>query len=649
MVHRFDVLLAFSAFLVSLTVYILTLCPTVYVGDSAELSAAAYTLGIAHNPGYPLYVLLGHLFTWIPVGEVAFRTNLFSALVSSLTVLFLYLSVRYLLKNSVVAFATSLIFAFTLTFWSRSTITEVYTFYVFFLSVLFYLLFRWDYQRDVRYLLLGAFLFGLGLGNHMLLVFLSPSLLLYFFLKDRSVLLNWRFLLAASLLVLLGFSVYVFLPIRSSQEPFLNWGNPTTLENLLKHFTGQPPEGFFIREGPLILSKLKWFVTQLLAKEFWYLGAVGMIGIYSLRRQKAELTLIITLFISIVTFTVLRRISYVGDFDAYFLGAHFAWVFLMGAGLDFVWRILSHTSFWTGAKAKVLGTAVSLTVPLVLFIVNFHPNDRSENYVARDYADNLVRSLEPGALVFVEGDEDMFLFWYLQLVDKKANDVHVISQYDLGQPWAREKLFSETLRITDPRVNDLENLVGYIIAAEVTKKPVFIAHEVKYSTIREKYSIVPRGFMMKISNKDSGLSYRPIEFVRRLSEADLVLDERSTIISNSYPNQRLLSAAFLQNVGRPEAAVTELKLLLDDPLVKSSVRRNAQFMLAQYLGHNKNYLDALSILDSIEPYFNSSSPFYEFRGDVLISLSDSAGARNDWQRGLQLDPLNRRLRSRMNR
>ena len=84
-------------FLISLGFYLLTLCPTVYVGDSGEFTTAAYTLGITHPPGYPLYVLFGKIFTLIiPFGNIAYRVNLMSAFFGALSCVIVYLIVNWI-------------------------------------------------------------------------------------------------------------------------------------------------------------------------------------------------------------------------------------------------------------------------------------------------------------------------------------------------------------------------------------------------------------------------------------------------------------------------------------------------------------------------------------------------------------------------
>jgi hypothetical protein len=88
---------AAAVFLLTLCVYLAGACPTIYVGDSGELVAAVATLGIPHPSGYPLYVLLGKLFTLaVPLGSVAYRMSLFSAVCAAAACALLHLLCRRL-------------------------------------------------------------------------------------------------------------------------------------------------------------------------------------------------------------------------------------------------------------------------------------------------------------------------------------------------------------------------------------------------------------------------------------------------------------------------------------------------------------------------------------------------------------------------
>src|SRR3990167_7978470 len=87
------------SFFVPLIFYILTLSPTVNFGDTGELITASATLGIPHPPGSPIWVLLSHLFTYIPLGSIAYRVNLSSAFFVASSSLILYLLSEIILKH----------------------------------------------------------------------------------------------------------------------------------------------------------------------------------------------------------------------------------------------------------------------------------------------------------------------------------------------------------------------------------------------------------------------------------------------------------------------------------------------------------------------------------------------------------------------
>ncbi len=174
-------------------VYFLTLAPTVSFIDSGELAVVCQTLGIAHPTGYPLYTLLGGVFTLIPLKSIIFRLNLFSLISICLTNLFLFLILLQL--SRLVAAPTeknlriwgsligALVFSFTPTLWSQATTNEVYSLNILFQALIVYLSLLW-YNRvragrakeSDKLLFLLVFLFGLSFGNHMTVLHLFPGL-----------------------------------------------------------------------------------------------------------------------------------------------------------------------------------------------------------------------------------------------------------------------------------------------------------------------------------------------------------------------------------------------------------------------------------------------------------------------------------------
>src|SRR2546423_3669438 len=104
---RVRLICAAFVFVAAMTLYISTLAPTVTLVDSGELMLAAHTLGVAHPPGFPLYVLLAHFFTWLPIGSVAARVNFASAVFAALAAAMLTLAfAEMLLSLNVLPFAS---------------------------------------------------------------------------------------------------------------------------------------------------------------------------------------------------------------------------------------------------------------------------------------------------------------------------------------------------------------------------------------------------------------------------------------------------------------------------------------------------------------------------------------------------------------
>jgi hypothetical protein len=207
---------ATGVFGVCLAVYVLTLAPGVLGGDSGELQYIPYILGVAHPTGYPLYTLLGWLWTHgVMVGDVAYRMNLLSAVLGASTVAVLYLIVRHLTSRHAPALLAAALFAFSPTFRMQAIVAEVYTLNTAFVVLVIYLLLRWEAARpSARDLLLAAFVYGLSLTHHRVIIILLPALALFVWLTDRGVLTNARLLLKIAALGFLPLLLYLYAPLR---------------------------------------------------------------------------------------------------------------------------------------------------------------------------------------------------------------------------------------------------------------------------------------------------------------------------------------------------------------------------------------------------------------------------------------------------
>ncbi len=188
--------------LFSLVVYLLTVAPTVTFWDAGEFMAAAYSLGIPHAPGTPLFVLLGRVLCLLPLGlSTAFKMNLLSVLSGAVAAGLLYLITAHLLERStdegplkglVVhggAFSAGTIFAGLRTVWLNTTEFEVYglaTATVLLVGwLMFYMSASDDFQRNRRTLLLVVYIISLSIANHLIVMLAAPGVAIFTVLHDR--------------------------------------------------------------------------------------------------------------------------------------------------------------------------------------------------------------------------------------------------------------------------------------------------------------------------------------------------------------------------------------------------------------------------------------------------------------------------------
>ena len=241
---RLDLSLAVFVFLISLIVYLKTMAPSVPFWDCGEFIACSYILGVPHPPGTPLFVLLGRLFTFLPLfGSVARKVNFISCLSSAGAVGFAYLLISGLVKlwwsdlkrgwsqviPAVGGIVGSLFMAFSDTFWFNATEAEVYGVAMFLMLFLTWLGLRWyqNWERPEsdRLLLLMVYLLFMGIGFHMTVFLAAPALLLLVMLVDRGKATDFRFWLAIVPLIFVAYS--------ESIKPFLVLSSLALLFSLL--------------------------------------------------------------------------------------------------------------------------------------------------------------------------------------------------------------------------------------------------------------------------------------------------------------------------------------------------------------------------------------------------------------------------------
>jgi hypothetical protein len=243
--YRPSYLAATIASLVVFVLYLLTLAPSTAMWDTSEYITAAYTLGLPHPPGNPLFVLIGRVFAILPIAPtVAQRINVLAAVCSAVSagmwfliterVLVSWFSARW--QRIVGGSLAALIGATAFTVWNQSVVNEkVYTVSLLGIAIISWLMVRWcdapDGRKADRILVLVAYLCGLGYANHMAGMLAAPAVGLAVLIVRWQTILRWRLLLACAAALLLGITPFAIQPIRAAHFPALNEGEPTACRN----------------------------------------------------------------------------------------------------------------------------------------------------------------------------------------------------------------------------------------------------------------------------------------------------------------------------------------------------------------------------------------------------------------------------------
>jgi Protein of unknown function (DUF2723) len=424
--------------------YVGTLAPTVLAYgapdtfDSPMLQTEVSVLGVGHPTGYPTYMMLTHLFTYLPFGDPAYRVNLASAVYGVAAVLVVYLAGLRLGGRAVAAAAGALGFGLSGTFWSQATIAEVYTLEALLVALVIFVLLLWREGREDRYLLLSAFLVGLSLTHHLTSVLLVPAAPAFVFLTERRIFSRTVLMLKGLGLFLLGLLPLLYLPVRAMMQAPLNEADPSTPWRFLLLVTGgsflaeSSEKGRHCNPSSLALAdpstKLQLLGDHLLAQFPLSLMAVGTLAaLYILFTDRASAVLLGTLFLGCVgQATVYLRLG-IEDFYVFLIPAFLVFGLCISAGLGALLRwaeSLAIGPVGRGALLVVL-SALMLTLPFPGVREAYARHDRSADYAGSRIIETVAGNVEKGATVLHHRSP----LWYMVLVEERRRDLTLIDPF----------------------------------------------------------------------------------------------------------------------------------------------------------------------------------------------------------------------------
>ncbi len=476
-----------------LAVYSITVSPTVNFIDSGELITALHEPGIAHPPGYPLYTLMGYVVSHVPLGEVAWRVNMFSAFWGAAATGALYLLVvaigaytawlnvpkaspapsrrkasraltpapapvqqsqrqTFSLTFIVAGVAAAALLGASSTFWNRTTQAKMYTLHYSFVLVIFLLalLVRWAYERGdttaaSRYSVALAAIVGFSLTNHLMTVLLLPGIALLVLVRKGwqgrldIFLIRWKFMLPAFLLPLL---LYLYLPIRSSQGPVMNWGSPDNWPDLWRHITAWQFRAYVQNDVGGAMQRIWGYITG----QWNFLTAFVLLlalaaGAMLARTNLALFLATLTTAVATILFALVYGIS---EIEPYLVPLYIMLAIWLGTAPISVDSIFAapggapKTMPNSSGQAQALGLGVAgilVVVAAVSGLLQFPGENHNNDHLAELFVGNTFNNLEKDSIIITDHWDFQSPSYYMQMIRQLRPDIAIVDKSSLRYPW----------------------------------------------------------------------------------------------------------------------------------------------------------------------------------------------------------------------
>lgn len=391
-----------AASVIAAVVYVRTLLPGVSFGDWGEMAMIPAQFGIAHPTGYPLYVLLGKLFSLIPIETVAYRASLLSAVAAAAAVGMVVLILRRLEVRPVIAAAAALCLAFTGTLWMEATFSEMNGLHLLLVALLLHRALVWRAERRDRDIVLGALLAGLCVSNHGLAITVVPIVTLFVLVEARREMATRPLVLVrAAGAFVLGLLPYAIIPLRAMAGPPEVYGRYATLDGFLAHVSGAQFRGdmHFLSVDSLAAAwaAMPHVIGHLLAASNALFVGVGVVGVLLLLARDRWFG---SLLIMLAVVNVYFYANYLGNLSHYLLTT---WLILgvgVGVAAELVVRALARR---IGPDARFIQYGL-IALPLVLLAGNWATHDQSANRDGERFAAEVFAALPQDALLVTYWD-----------------------------------------------------------------------------------------------------------------------------------------------------------------------------------------------------------------------------------------------------
>jgi len=644
------IILPVAIFGTTFGLYIKTMATSVFWGDSAAFAVSNFMLGIPHSPSFPLYTLLGRLFGLIPGLEPAFSANLMSAFFAALSVMLFFLLVRrfvevpafqmgdyrkvmqdrkLLLRRPdlkrddqlfdveeasqapatvlLPAVLVTLVYAISLPIWLSAVRAEVYSLHLFLSFGAMVLCFNGTDVKESKSFFLGIWLYALSFANHPLLALAFAPAFLYLMIRQiKTVGFKWGAGLVFVLLFIASFSVYMYLPVRASLEPAINWGRPDTLGSFwaaitrsadlsnLAEITVAPDYLMRLRKiGNFGADQIGWPLIVLTLAGFW--------GLYKISKRFFP-------FIVLAMLANFAVVLWAADFSIknYDMVSYLAPLF----GLVL---LVSVTGVLYIMRRKILANHAALYMTAFLGVFIYFSAE--DNYVRADMSEidgpNLIcqeiaKTIPDGSMLIVAEDDLLLPFWYHAYADSVASGIKVIAAGAMINPNYRRQLTVNypglvyPPEFTNKEVGDAAKLTEALCRLNCRTNEIYLQVGVPGIAFTK---MLPRGIVFKYMDQGNISGVPKDLYKRHLYLANLMLPENSSEPKTiDFLGRWMFNAGvYCDRMGNGEHAwqLFNAALTIDCDNVDMRVR------LAAALGRAGRYREALKFVSEaleIDPY-----------------------------------------------
>ncbi|MFC1498664.1 protein O-mannosyl-transferase family, partial [Verrucomicrobiota bacterium] len=335
-----------------------------------------------------------------------------------------------------------------------------------------YLFHRWQdakHETRNRLLIWIAFLFGLGAGNYLALLYYIPVIAIGVLWKRRSVIKDYKLIIISAAALFLGFCVHIYLPLRSLADPALDWGNPETLTGFIKVMNRE-------RWGALIFSNLTLDFVLVWLDTFDFLRQLGpaalalaLAGLFFAGRRNALLAFvliacfyvygIIMMLMQATTPALHQDLVYVSTYgmQEFHIPLYLIVTLFSGFGFHGVIQILNARKFFRADSGAVRITVTSLLVLLVItaYAVRLPECNLREYYQPYDYGQELLSRVPENGWVIPSNDSSFFVLSYLKFCKKQRPDICIITPSDYCRAVLKDMLSDPGSAVTSRRLAEL--------------------------------------------------------------------------------------------------------------------------------------------------------------------------------------------------